>query len=497
MRAGRLSVCAAILLLLLAGCGGDTSSPQVNPSGIWQGTQEIIGSGVYDIKTIVYNGQIFGISEAAGVTYAGTYAMKDGKVMVANGHSNSDTSYELYDLNNGGQAFARGVVSALVKPQESFSGAFSNAMGQEGEVVATYSKLYDKPASLDYLQSPQQTADVALDVAADGTISGSVGACTMNGSVSVPDPAHNIYQLNYELSGCSKDGAYKGLGIVGLDSNNNGYFMGFGANAGEMTVFSFGLANTPSSFTVTGTSQTTPVTTASVATPKVMAYTGKIYPTLENHNGADYSNQSMALYSYYSTFKGANFRNTYFGYLSAIGSSFANASFENATFPDYAHLPNRDSLDKEDPTIYAFGSDFTNASFKNAGPLDIYATATSFSGADFEGSYLQSDSSFTTCNFSYANFAGAKRDTNAVSGAVYTPILDGYLGNAWWFDGSRCSAASVTFCIPKVYDNGLTYQEYLAGKTDLQKDLENAEAAAKKAALSQVHFVAKVVSGWW
>ncbi|MCD8491137.1 MAG: hypothetical protein LRY51_04130, partial [Geovibrio sp.] len=41
-----------------------------------------------------------------------------------------------------------------------------------------------------------------------------------------------------------------------------------------------------------------------------------------------------------------------------------------------------------------------------------------------------------------------------------------YLGNAWWADGTRCAVTSITYCLPKVYDNGLTYEEYLSGKDD-------------------------------
>jgi hypothetical protein len=54
-----------------------------------------------------------------------------------------------------------------------------------------------------------------------------------------------------------------------------------------------------------------------------------------------------------------------------------------------------------------------------------------------------------------------------------------YLGNAWWTDGSRCAANSITICLPKLVDNGLTYEEYLDGKTDLEKDIENAQATAE------------------
>jgi len=107
-----------IVCLLFASCmdittdAGDDDG-NVDASGIWIGSQTIMNVGAYDMKTIVYDGKIPGISEDAGVLYSGTYDISNGSYLISNGHEDSLTSYKLYDICNNGNLFTRGVVTSI------------------------------------------------------------------------------------------------------------------------------------------------------------------------------------------------------------------------------------------------------------------------------------------------------------------------------------------------------------------------------------------------
>ncbi len=239
--------------LVLSGCmdsnnnsDTDAATPAVNPAGLWLGYQEVhdqASSNVFDMKTIIYDGSFYGISENADIMYSGTYQMAADQYLVANGSEGSETSYKMYSIYDDGQPFARGVTSLAIIEQESLQGVFENEAMQEGSVTAYFSPLYNKGASLSYLTG---SAD------ATGTLSGSINSCTLDGTITVPQSSVNLYAVNYSLSGseCTKAGTYQGLGIIALDEYDKAYFLSLSTNSDEsrMDRIVYYLSETPTAF---------------------------------------------------------------------------------------------------------------------------------------------------------------------------------------------------------------------------------------------------------
>ncbi|PKO58165.1 MAG: hypothetical protein CVU24_17635, partial [Betaproteobacteria bacterium HGW-Betaproteobacteria-18] len=117
----------------------------------------------------------------------------------------------------------------------------------------------------------------------------------------------------------------------------------------------------------------------------------------------------------------------------------------------------------------------------------LWFVATDLTGANFAGVDLSLSFFWGTNNMQYANLQGASLMEMLRLG----PAL---LGNAWWTDGSRCAVPSIGVCLPKLLDNGLTYAEYLSGKSDLAKDLDILGNAAKRVAGGGKTFVKEVFS---
>ncbi len=235
--------------LVLFGCmdsnhNGDTAA--TNPAGIWLGYQEVhdhTSSNVFDMKTIIYDGSFYGISEDANIMYAGTYQMAADQYLVANGSEGSETSYKMYSIYDDGKPFARGITSLAISEQESLHGVFENEALQEGTITSYFSPLYSKGAALSYLTG---NAD------ATGTLSGNKDSCTLDGTITVPQSSVNIYAVNYSLSGseCTKSDTYKGLGIIALDEYDKAYFLSLSTNSDEsrMDRIVYYLSENPTAF---------------------------------------------------------------------------------------------------------------------------------------------------------------------------------------------------------------------------------------------------------
>ncbi|MGE4318616.1 MAG: pentapeptide repeat-containing protein [Deferribacterales bacterium] len=527
--------CLSLVSCMGGGDGDNTSLrnnvqtiDEVDPEGFWLGYQTIIGVGAYDMRIVIYDGKILGVSEDAGVLFSGTYDMQGSKVLVSDGQVGSDTEYMLYDIYNEGLAFARGIVSTVVDEKDHLSGVFSNENNQEGEIYASYSYLFERGASLSYLTGTYSDGGLNLTVDAAGGMTGTWRGCSMTGTITAPETEKNIYTISYNLSGCAYSGDYTGLGFVSI-IGSDAYMSIFADNGSRMDALGFQLSSVPYDFTTERS--VTEKTATNVTARELVGGITDIDSDGGDFSGNVYNWRAMTINVYNADFSGASFIkcpiNTYTHYLTADDNTkridncdFSNTVFNRSTlkanmdydpldvytiallydlshsysdvFPiansDFRYAKFIDSIVE----INAYNTDFSHAHFSSS-TVYGYAQNSNFTQADFsytdfeEGNAIYGNDGysveFMTCNLKGADFRNAWMNNvqmdfsnmsyaNLTDAHYFTRSLTTAYGNAWWTDGSRCAAASVGVCLPKVYDNGLTYDEYLAGKTDLDKDAE-------------------------
>ena len=278
-----LSVLTA-LVLGLSGCGGGSTSgtatapagttpPVVSTppaaaapaaTGLWKGT---ISSDVTGQSP-----QVFAMVDTSGralwMTTDG--AVWDGQMPLAGGSLEIHLRTHLHE----GSQFPDGThhgssmlnIESLTHP--AMLGRYSGA-GDSGRVGFERSPMWDRPASLEtvagsYTRSISNGYTMTLTIGANGQLSGSdTAGCLIHGTVSVADPAHNLYRLQAEVSSCGAlNGTYQGLGCL-LDADamhdwtsrmwpvTHGRHMGGGGHmggqvtipSGQRNLFMFALAN--------------------------------------------------------------------------------------------------------------------------------------------------------------------------------------------------------------------------------------------------------------
>lgn len=216
-------MCAVIVLAMLFGCGGGSSSdggssPQTDPpsaNGIWQGTFTEDGT-TYDLKVLTYGGDFIGISEEAGVIYKGTYQTS---------RNNISGSVDAWAI--GGTLFATGTITGTFSEQDVMTVTVAASTGTSSSVNVLFDELYNRASSYSLIEGSWGFDDGAVNgtivVDAQGGISGSdsVG-CVYTGVASILDPDHNMYALDFDVTGCGVlDGQYDGLGILQDDISAN------------------------------------------------------------------------------------------------------------------------------------------------------------------------------------------------------------------------------------------------------------------------------------
>jgi uncharacterized protein YjbI with pentapeptide repeats len=545
----------SIFCLSLFACGGGGSNDtlnadekftieEVDPEGFWLGYQTIIGVDVYNMRTIIYDGKLLGISEDAGVMFSGTYGMEEKRVLVSDGQEGSDQKYMLYDMYDEGRAFARGIVAVTVEEKNKFSGTFSNETLQEGEIYSNYSALFERGASLDYIDGDYNYAEITMSISPEGAMSGTWRGCALEGTIAVPEADKNVYTINYTLDACAYSGEYSGLGFVNM-IDEDAYLVILADGGDRMDGFGFQLSDVPAVFDLSisevraGKAAEQSVSQALYTYLSTRGYydnpTVKIDENGSDKSGSSYSWKDIDMNAYDTDFSNSTFSYGKIFLSSTLShpyridnSDFSHSTFDsmtietNASFtPRTDYITNKfEELNLDYGGVFAIAhSDFRYITFNSS--FEIYAYDTDFSHSDMSGStifgycdhcnftqanlqdvtiefyseersdgtYRSTESKFwfsdlvgtdfrnadltgmtaTFSDFSYANFTGA----TGIDGFLgWNRIGSSSFSNAWWTDGSRCSAASVSKCLPKVYDNGLTYEEYLDGKTDLDKDAE-------------------------
>ena len=384
-----------LITVSLYGCfyigGGNSQSDdsQQDPSGIWLGSQSIVGSGAYDMKTIIYNGRLVGISEDAGVLYSGTYEMSNDEYLVADGRDNSSTTYRLYDLYDDSNFFSIGLVAAHVEEQNRFSGSFQNDAGQEGELDAYYSSLYEKAVSIKDIEGERSNSAMNIIIERSGEFSGHYSGCSINGRFTVPEAGKNIFVVDFDLTGCSKAGSYDGLGIIMENNSGDPYFMGLTSNDNRMEALGFALDDLPASFkTVRSKTIIDTVTTElkeaadiveTASKTSVLGSSSSLPLESGNHDGETFGSDTMAYRYSGASYKNASFTGTKFYKVQTESHQCLSTGFSGSIFTtctETVYYPSAIS-----------GSDFSGAVFSNAsfGAADTSTYYTSVSNSNFTG----------------------------------------------------------------------------------------------------------------
>ena len=203
-----------VLCLLLSGCSSSSDSGAVtppavsnaNPAGVWEGTFTENGVDTFSLIGIVKDDKVIFISNERGVIYVGTVTV-------------SGTSFTATPTNyvRVSTLFTTANLSGSVTTQSTLSGTFSSSSGITGSLSLTYDPISSSLAITDGNWTETYAGGViAVSVDSLGAMTGSnTDGCVHLGSVSIIDPAVNIYGVSFNTSSCGPlDGTYVGYGVV-------------------------------------------------------------------------------------------------------------------------------------------------------------------------------------------------------------------------------------------------------------------------------------------
>ena len=190
------------------GCGTTTPPPTSGtPTGIWEGTFTESGSVPVEAVAVIQGDQIRVVSEDVAAGLVGTVSVS-GTSFTA-----STTDYMLFGPPTGITTSLSGTFTA----GSAISGTYTSSDGSSGTMSLTYDTVTDKGSSLATIAASWVSSASTLQFSIDnaGAITGSDGTCNFGGSVSIIDPAVNIYNMTLIVSTCpGVDGTYGGYAAV-------------------------------------------------------------------------------------------------------------------------------------------------------------------------------------------------------------------------------------------------------------------------------------------
>jgi hypothetical protein len=222
------SVVAAALLLAACGggsagsdsgngggtAGGPTDAPTKTTPGVWQGTITSSTNGARSLMGLTGDDGRSVWMTTDGRVWTGQVPMSGTQIDVSMaGH--------MYP----GDHFPDGTIHGTSAMHMDYAGGhwtghYSGA-GDDGTFTMSRHAAWDRPASLAALAgtytrttSIGYTMTMSVSVSGEFTASDTRG-CVINGTVTVPDPAHNLYRLAANVTSCGVlDGTYQGHGTL-------------------------------------------------------------------------------------------------------------------------------------------------------------------------------------------------------------------------------------------------------------------------------------------
>lgn len=150
----------------------------------------------------------------------------EGQVPMSGSHFDATFNGHLYDGARFPDGTNHGPATMMVDHHASgtTSGRYTGS-GDNGTFNMSLSPMWNRPAALGtvagvYSRSTSNGYAMTMTVAANGQLTGNDSrGCVFYGTVTVPDPDHNLYRIDAQVTSCgSLDGQYHGTGAL-LDAD--------------------------------------------------------------------------------------------------------------------------------------------------------------------------------------------------------------------------------------------------------------------------------------
>lgn len=217
---GGSSVATATAPAPTGGANSPATPPAASTSGVWKGT---IAS--------TTTGRSVPLVALTGVDGHSVWMTTDGRVwsgsMPTTGdHFDATFSGHMSEGDHFPDGTDHGTASMMIDHHSSSmtSGRYSGS-GDAGTFDMGPNPMWDRPSALDvvagvYTRSTSNGYTMTMTIGANGQVTGSDSrGCVFTGTVTVPDPTHNIYGMDTTVTTCgSLDGHYQGMGTL-LDAD--------------------------------------------------------------------------------------------------------------------------------------------------------------------------------------------------------------------------------------------------------------------------------------
>ena len=235
------------ILLVVSGCGGgglpipdlgsleppappappeppEPPAQEVSPGGVWRGTSSL-GFGV--VGLVSESGQ-FHLIQGDGAQLVGSLSMS-GDQLSANFVGYASFGEEFDDGSTSGVGSVSGTLDERSRISADIDFTTSRGAASQSTISLSYDPIYEQDSSLEsvagnYLDTAR---NVVINMNNDGELFSQDprSHCITNGTVSVIDPAFNLYRVQYTFSNCK--GREKGLngtiaeGLATLDDTQS------------------------------------------------------------------------------------------------------------------------------------------------------------------------------------------------------------------------------------------------------------------------------------
>jgi len=213
-----------IYVTLLAGCSRVTSVTSLENhqleeyeplDGIWKGEFDIRGRGPYDFTAVHLQDRAYAYSLKAKAMCVGTLSF-DGKHIL--------NKYVLFALDGGPFDWANltGSLEENDAGGKTISTYFKTLNGGDtGALKVSYSRLYNQPSSLEYIQGDWTFTDrdeltSSISINSEGDLTGiDTDGCGFLGNLEVINSKYNVYRTKFEVSECgSVNDEYEGVAFI-------------------------------------------------------------------------------------------------------------------------------------------------------------------------------------------------------------------------------------------------------------------------------------------